>query len=188
MARSIHLHTPPNPTCSPCYDHEWSKADFKPDLSPPPLQPHSINFQMYTVTLFCDWINWNWPIYNLVEKTLDSFRWLLSLLGHTGRVNGAVYAHSVRRPFSVANRKQNVRCTERSPGLWEINSSVQMKHCCKIKLPTLWEIYLVVSFCLPDIQLDRRDYILPKLITTAERQVFPIFSGAIVLQTTRHLA
>ncbi len=30
----IHLHTPPNPTCSRWYDHEWLKADYKPD-SPP---------------------------------------------------------------------------------------------------------------------------------------------------------
>ncbi len=27
----IHLHTPPNPTCSRWYDHEWLKADYKPD-------------------------------------------------------------------------------------------------------------------------------------------------------------
>ncbi len=27
----IHLHTPPNPTCSWWYDHEWLKADYKPD-------------------------------------------------------------------------------------------------------------------------------------------------------------
>ncbi len=26
-----HLHTPPNPTCSRWYDHEWLKADYKPD-------------------------------------------------------------------------------------------------------------------------------------------------------------
>ncbi len=32
----IHLHTPPNPTCSRWYDHEWLKADYKPD-SPPHL-------------------------------------------------------------------------------------------------------------------------------------------------------
>ncbi len=27
----LHLHTPPNPTCSRWYDHEWLKADYKPD-------------------------------------------------------------------------------------------------------------------------------------------------------------
>ena len=27
----LHLHTPPNATCSPWYDHEWLKADYKPD-------------------------------------------------------------------------------------------------------------------------------------------------------------
>ena len=32
-----HLHTPPNPTCSRCYDHDWVKADYKPDSPPPPL-------------------------------------------------------------------------------------------------------------------------------------------------------
>ncbi len=31
----IHLHTAPNPTCSRWYDHEWLKADYKPD-SPQP--------------------------------------------------------------------------------------------------------------------------------------------------------
>ncbi len=30
-----HTHTPPNPICSRWYDHEWLKADYKPD-SPPP--------------------------------------------------------------------------------------------------------------------------------------------------------
>ncbi len=32
----LHLHTPPNPTCSRWYDHEWLKADYKPDSTPPP--------------------------------------------------------------------------------------------------------------------------------------------------------
>ncbi len=31
-----HLHTPPNPSCSRWYDHEWLKADYKPDSRPPP--------------------------------------------------------------------------------------------------------------------------------------------------------
>ncbi len=30
------MHTPPNPTCSRWYDHEWLKADYKPDSPPPP--------------------------------------------------------------------------------------------------------------------------------------------------------
>ncbi len=35
----IHLHTPPNPTCSRWYDHACLKADYKPDSpSPPPSQ------------------------------------------------------------------------------------------------------------------------------------------------------
>ncbi len=29
----LHLHTPPNPTGSRWYDHEWLKADYKPDSS-----------------------------------------------------------------------------------------------------------------------------------------------------------
>ncbi len=32
--RPMYCYTPPNPTCSQWYDHEWLKADFKPD-SPP---------------------------------------------------------------------------------------------------------------------------------------------------------
>ncbi len=32
----IHLHTPPIPTCSRWYDHEWLKADYKPDSPPLP--------------------------------------------------------------------------------------------------------------------------------------------------------
>ncbi len=34
-----HLHTLPNPTCSRWYDHEWLKADYKPDSPPPPPHP-----------------------------------------------------------------------------------------------------------------------------------------------------
>ncbi len=34
----LHLHTPPNPTCSWWYDHEWLKADNKRDRPPPPPQ------------------------------------------------------------------------------------------------------------------------------------------------------
>ena len=34
----IHMHAPPNPTCSRWYDHEWLKADYKPDSPPPPSQ------------------------------------------------------------------------------------------------------------------------------------------------------
>ncbi len=30
------MHTPPNSTCSRWYDHEWLKADYKPDSPPPP--------------------------------------------------------------------------------------------------------------------------------------------------------
>ncbi len=36
----IHLHTPPNPTCSRRYDHEWLKADYKPDPALPPISPY----------------------------------------------------------------------------------------------------------------------------------------------------
>ncbi len=32
----IHLYTPPNPTCSRWYYHEWLKADYKPDSAQPP--------------------------------------------------------------------------------------------------------------------------------------------------------
>ncbi len=35
----IHLHTSPNPTCSRWYDHEWLKADYKPDSPPPTPTP-----------------------------------------------------------------------------------------------------------------------------------------------------
>ncbi len=38
----IHLHTPPNPTCSRSYDHEWLKADYKPDS--PPLRSFVSSF------------------------------------------------------------------------------------------------------------------------------------------------
>ncbi len=34
----IQMHTPQNPNCSRWYDHEWLKADYKPD-SPPPFVP-----------------------------------------------------------------------------------------------------------------------------------------------------
>ncbi len=39
----IHLHTPPNPTCSRWYDHEWLKADYKPDSPHPPGPMRSYN-------------------------------------------------------------------------------------------------------------------------------------------------
>ncbi len=32
----IHLHTPPNPTCSRWYNHDWLKDDYNPD-SPSPV-------------------------------------------------------------------------------------------------------------------------------------------------------
>ncbi len=37
----IYLHTQPNPTCSLWYDHEWLKADYKPDSPTHPAVIHS---------------------------------------------------------------------------------------------------------------------------------------------------
>ncbi len=52
----INLHTPPNPTCSRWYDHEWSKADYKPDS--PPLTSIPISLWLYKLVqsnsyIFC---------------------------------------------------------------------------------------------------------------------------------------
>ncbi len=39
----IHLHTPPNPTCSRWYEHDLLKVDYKPVPPPPPPAPGGKN-------------------------------------------------------------------------------------------------------------------------------------------------
>ncbi len=43
----IHLNTPPNPTCSRWYDHDWLKADYKPDSPPPTPTPDGTNWSCH---------------------------------------------------------------------------------------------------------------------------------------------
>ncbi len=49
----IHLHTPPTPTCSRWYDHEWLKADYKSEWFTPPPPSHCPNCTQVGVRQVC---------------------------------------------------------------------------------------------------------------------------------------
>ncbi len=56
----IHLHTPPNPTCSRWYDHDWLKADYKPDSTHPPLLKHCMVVIHVVSVCVCLWYIPGW--------------------------------------------------------------------------------------------------------------------------------
>ncbi len=68
----IHLHAPPNPTCSQRYDHEWLKADVKPDPPPPPQSSTSSAWVSLKVPLTCFLLDPQWE--NLHLFTLHEER------------------------------------------------------------------------------------------------------------------